>query len=424
VENKKRSGLIFLTDFGESVMMDPTIICNKYIIKRSRGTLPIQSPEILRLNESTTHTMSDSNEIPITSVSETTTMIDSNPDYRSDIWSLGCLLIELIQGFHLFEGKSWTEMFVSLCLEKNEYKIMQSFLPSLAEIDVNITAELNSLVSSIFRINPEKRCNLEQLSLSVSNCIKSINRMCPQSKENDDRHLIINHLENITCKDEVNESINLIKLNELVIFPTGLWNLGNNVWLELKTTANDIITDLDEWFTNSDPISNLLYPQIKQIQSFLNSKNIEGINQKLCEKRLLSENRTSYSYITDKSKEQLYYTLPIQESSGDDKIDSAYLVSLHKKAIEKFNQGYPIIISLGCLSQESHQLESMNVDNNSSQCISTRRLLSLAIALALNLVDHTNIFSVPSRDNQGLSTLYSMIPWINGKCSEDNIINS
>ena len=63
-------------------------------LKRARGTLCIQSPEMLALNESENRYESSNNNKAIS-------LGLSNPSYASDVWSLGLLLVEIFNGFPL-----------------------------------------------------------------------------------------------------------------------------------------------------------------------------------------------------------------------------------------------------------------------------------------------------------------------------------
>ena len=82
-------------------------------LKRARGTLCIQSPEMLALNESESRYDSNNN-------SKVIPFALSNPSYASDVWSLGLLLVEIFNGFPLMADREWAELFVLFCTGKRE----------------------------------------------------------------------------------------------------------------------------------------------------------------------------------------------------------------------------------------------------------------------------------------------------------------
>jgi len=134
------SGMLLLFDFGESV---PYVSAGvpKHVSaheRRCRGTLPIQAPEFLSITSgvsgivSTTAPLKALNSSPQTPATSsrvpTPAGAASNqatgkripvrfaePSLAADIWSLGCLLPELVTGSFLFANMPWTEMYVSLC---------------------------------------------------------------------------------------------------------------------------------------------------------------------------------------------------------------------------------------------------------------------------------------------------------------------
>ena len=134
---------------------------------RSRGTLPIQSPEMICLNitsttnnnnnnnNNNTNTNNDnsssnagkevndalnahSDKIDIASVAAKTVPARKTfpaPGRASDVWSMGCLLVELVTGKFLMAERSWTDLYVSLCLPKYIPPALQDFHTALAPIN-------------------------------------------------------------------------------------------------------------------------------------------------------------------------------------------------------------------------------------------------------------------------------------------------
>lgn len=96
---------LLLTDFGESLLIptSSSLQQRQISVASCKGTLPIQAPEMLSLNGSGI------------GASESAGSAALGPGKASDVWSLGCLGVELLSGRHLFADLNWTEMFVMLC---------------------------------------------------------------------------------------------------------------------------------------------------------------------------------------------------------------------------------------------------------------------------------------------------------------------
>jgi hypothetical protein len=162
----KLSGAIFLADFGESIIRSDCDY-NTKIKQRSRGTLPILSPEMLCLNNDTQKYKNvRASKFP--------------PSTLSDVWSLGCLFFEILVSTFLFENKSWTELFCMLCMEKFQppevSKLLAELLPypdillpstsrsSRTEFDdtsgrpgTNISTSVGEIILAILQQNPRDR---------------------------------------------------------------------------------------------------------------------------------------------------------------------------------------------------------------------------------------------------------------------------
>jgi serine/threonine protein kinase len=192
----KPSGILFLTDFGEAIydIQDLYVHSNDQnmkVLQKSRGTINIQSPEMLSISESQhsqqqkaimkkkyqqqqagSRTNSDNHvvvvsdnedqvphqpnvlqrkpqflqkqeeidefsfskpQIPLSHLSSGSSLTSGGgaaspptgfkkyhfplPDYSSDVWSLGCLFIELLTSEMLFQNQSFPELYTKLCLQ-------------------------------------------------------------------------------------------------------------------------------------------------------------------------------------------------------------------------------------------------------------------------------------------------------------------
>jgi hypothetical protein len=138
------SGVLQLCDFGEALVVgtpsnssprsdDCSVVSMVSAVAppRSRGTLPIQAPEFIALSSgSSSGTASANATSRSTSRSARGGSSSSNssarvpiafpvayPGRAADVWSLGCLLPELLLGRMLLEGRTWSELYVHLCTE-------------------------------------------------------------------------------------------------------------------------------------------------------------------------------------------------------------------------------------------------------------------------------------------------------------------
>ena len=120
---------------------------------RSRGTLPIQSPEMICLNITTTTTTTTTNNNNGSStigeaLNAQSDKIDTTtsktapsrktfpaPGRASDVWSMGCLLVELVTGGFFMAERSWTDLYVSLCLPKYVPPTLRDFHTALVPIN-------------------------------------------------------------------------------------------------------------------------------------------------------------------------------------------------------------------------------------------------------------------------------------------------
>jgi serine/threonine protein kinase len=58
-----------------------------------------------------------------------------SPGAASDVWSLGCLLVELMTGEYLMKGRPWSELYVSLCMKKFIFPSLTDFRNSVLEAE-------------------------------------------------------------------------------------------------------------------------------------------------------------------------------------------------------------------------------------------------------------------------------------------------
>jgi len=183
-ERSEPSGLVFLADFGESVLTSTLSTITTpgtgpaTLIQRSRGTLFIQSPEMLTVNENLLHvdgaeggTDRHARSSPLHSF--------CSPDEKSDVWSLGLLLVELFLGEPLFFNRQWAELVVLLCSKDGNDDLVPSLplqpfweiVDDLVILDTGITNQhkqqlrtaLTSFLSMSLRVHAADRADLKDL---------------------------------------------------------------------------------------------------------------------------------------------------------------------------------------------------------------------------------------------------------------------
>lgn len=145
------SGCVFLADFGESVRysmvenMDDVEEVEEEV--RCRGTLCIQCPEMIRANASEVGATG-----AVTEASGSHGCVKPLEAGRfngmaCDVWSIGCLMVELLSGEYMFGEASWAELYVMLCVDRVR-STPSSSSPSQWPIDIPATY-LQKLQSSI-----------------------------------------------------------------------------------------------------------------------------------------------------------------------------------------------------------------------------------------------------------------------------------
>lgn len=161
------SGCVFLADFGESLSGSETHFFNSKN-KRSRGTLPIQSPEMLSVNDGNEVKLKRSNYVPTAA-----------PSYGCDVWSLGCMAFEVFTGHFLFEEKSWTEMYCLLCMENFKLPpIAHMLLPYMQHDDLPGVGSACSLLARIvggaLQQHPDDRTKISDMLYSIKDAAISL----------------------------------------------------------------------------------------------------------------------------------------------------------------------------------------------------------------------------------------------------------
>lgn len=166
---KKPSGQIILIDFGEAMPYMSAIKSRSTVASTSakcRGTLCIQSPEIISIS-------SNANLNNAKSKVGATTPKFPLPNKQSDIWSLGCLLVELLTGDYLFADRQWADLYVTLARNPFDEKTipLQTLRHSLSELPEDVSSSIESLVKKILVQMPGDRPNIDEIIRMTNNIL-------------------------------------------------------------------------------------------------------------------------------------------------------------------------------------------------------------------------------------------------------------
>lgn len=155
------SGALFLADFGEAVpLIDKQMEAmhqqhQQQHRSKCRGTLSIQSPEMLSINETSLHMGNQS----------------ITPGKESDVWSLGCLLFEVLVGGSLFADQPWTELFITLCKDTYDPSILNisgRLAKPLQSAHTEVLLQITRLLHSMLQQKPSKRMRIQQAIAEVT----------------------------------------------------------------------------------------------------------------------------------------------------------------------------------------------------------------------------------------------------------------
>jgi len=160
------SGALFLADFGEAVpLIDKQMEAmhqqqHQQHRSKCRGTLSIQSPEMLGINETSLHMVNQS----------------ITPGKESDVWSLGCLLFEVLMGGSLFADQPWTELFITLCKDTYDPSILNisgRLAKPLQSAHTEVLLQVTRLLHSMLQQKPSKRMRIQQAIVEVTSILET-----------------------------------------------------------------------------------------------------------------------------------------------------------------------------------------------------------------------------------------------------------
>lgn len=183
------SGVLFLADFGEAITNISKPRSRAAVVK-SRGTVSIQSPEMLCINAAdplSSKPSSNINEsIPIHSSSSVFSKVNtpSNakserkqfdlPDKTSDVWSLGCLLVEILTSETLFANRSWPELYVSLCMNNFRPVSLRYIRHAMDSFNRSLITKIETIARGALQQDPNDRSTIEDLIFDTKRVIHEL----------------------------------------------------------------------------------------------------------------------------------------------------------------------------------------------------------------------------------------------------------
>ena len=181
----KPSGILFLADFGEAVPLPAPVrrggsaeaielarldaAGGPSTRSRSRGTLPIQSPEMICLNFGSEGGGGGGGSEAVTPAKAggggggTQRKVFPAPGCPSDVWSLGCMLGELVTGRFLLADRPWTDLYVSLCMHKYVAPPLETLRAAVRQAHPQVADRVCAMVARALHQEPSSRARLVEL---------------------------------------------------------------------------------------------------------------------------------------------------------------------------------------------------------------------------------------------------------------------
>lgn len=208
IRRRLRTGLVCICDFGEACVVEGGIASSGVSLTHARGTECIQSPEVLLISDRTVRTYLSEQignagdhrvgkrgkMVPTWQdrVPRRTSSYHARgyPSCLSDVWSLGCLLFELMTGDFLFdvppcEG-GWSRLFVMLVNEESDIFLEQKMdllrrttSSTHESTETSALTVVERLLRSLLVRNPNNRPTARQALRLVNESIAVLSKTMP-----------------------------------------------------------------------------------------------------------------------------------------------------------------------------------------------------------------------------------------------------
>eukprot|EP00607_Mallomonas_marina_P000049 CAMPEP_0182439602 /NCGR_PEP_ID=MMETSP1167-20130531/86537_1 /TAXON_ID=2988 /ORGANISM="Mallomonas Sp, Strain CCMP3275" /LENGTH=372 /DNA_ID=CAMNT_0024633339 /DNA_START=1306 /DNA_END=2424 /DNA_ORIENTATION=- len=363
--------------------------------------------------------------------------------YSSDIWSLGCLLVELMTGNFLFEGKAWPELYVKLCLQKSVTYPLEEFISVVEVAGSKMCTLLQEILLNMLQPDISKRFTLFQLSksletthdllmkqsyerlqttgLPITSSFITISKPDMTTNIDDDWEAPLTRrdtkaetarTEKSTARTPNTNRLNDSEyLNESVSIPCGLWDIGAGVLLECTCESP---LESRESRLEIKHVSDMLYARIDDVEALSRNTRLEHVIKSVVERRIDQSQHEGSSNST--AQVDAFYSLKLTASQD---LSVSALTKLYQDAMSRLDKGTIVIVNVEAM--QDADTESVSADKINADFICCRKVLSSAVALAYGLANRDEIRSKHD-DEEFMAEIKRLMPWVLEKCCKDLMI--
>ena len=235
---------------------------------------------------------------------------DEPYSYKSDLWSIGCVIYEMCALEPPFNGKDLDELFENVCKGK------------LKRINTRYSEDLWNMILMLLQNDVEKRVNCDEFLES-----ELVKKKIKELKNNQDINYEAYLLEkNIKLKNENDVLLQTIKFknfNELKDNLPSLKNYENNT--NKRSINNNNKSDSNSFYKSKNNSLDALILKSKNINNFATNINhsLNNIQENRCSKKKLINKNTSFSKENENSN---HFT-----QINNNNLEENNIVNLHTK---------------------------------------------------------------------------------------------